>query len=227
MQNALKAYQQTRRDQLIQDHLEYVQHVIHRLLSRLPEGVDLENLQQAGIYGLVEAASQFDPARGAQFTTFAYRRITGAVIDELRRNSPLSQELLKRVGLIQQALEVLPSPVSTEALAQHTGLTEEEVESALEARRLSSASFLDEDLMKAATSEETPDAAALNNERKQLLADGIRSLPEQQRIVLTMYYLDDMRLKEIGHVMNLSESRISRVLSQAEFRLREFVRSKE
>lgn len=228
MQNALKAYKSTQRDQLIHEHLDYVQHVIHRLLSRLPEGVDLENLQQAGVYGLVEAASQFDSGRGVQFTTFAYRRITGAVIDELRRNSPLSQEILRRIGLVQQALELLTPPVSTTALAKHTGLTEEEVESALEARRFTTGSSLDEELMlQPEKTDDAPDAAAIENERKQILAEGIKSLPDQQRIVLTMYYLDDMRLKEIGNVMNLSESRISRVLSQAEFRVREFVRSTE
>jgi RNA polymerase sigma factor for flagellar operon FliA len=228
MQNALKAYQRTQRDQLIQDHLEYVQHVIHQMLSRLPDGVDLENLQQAGVYGLVQAASQFEPGRGTKFSTFAYRRIKGEVIDELRRNSPLSQEMLRRIGLVQQSLEILTPPVTTAALAAHTGLTTEKVESALEARRLTTSSILDEELMSASdTDETTNDADALQDEQKQLLASGIKSLPDQQRIVLTMYYLDDMRLKEIAQVMNLSESRISRVLSQAEFRLREFVRAKE
>lgn len=228
MNSALKAYRQTQRDQLILDNLDYVPHVIHRLLARLPEGVDLENLQQAGVYGLIEAAEQFEPRGDTQFTTFAYPRIIGAVIDELRRNSPLPQEMLRRVRLVEQALEVLSPPVSVEAISKQSGLSKEEVESAIEARRLTANAFLEDEMIPTASPENSsPDAAAEWNERKHLLASGIKELPEQQRLVLTMYYLDDMRLKEIADVMNLSESRISRVLSQAEFRLREFVRSKE
>jgi len=229
MQSAVKAYRRSQRDQLILDHLEYVQHVIHRLIGRLPDGVDIENLHQAGVYGLVEAAEQFDSGRGTAFTTFAYKRISGIVIDELRRNSPLSQEQMRRVGLVQQALDVLPPPVHPEELAAHTGLSLEEVESALEARRLANAGFLDDEILPLIgdDSVDPPDFHVLRKEQKEQLAAGIEQLAEQQRIVLTMYYLDDMRLKEIGQVMDLSESRISRVLSQAEFRLREFIRPKE
>ncbi|MFP6766206.1 MAG: sigma-70 family RNA polymerase sigma factor, partial [Planctomycetaceae bacterium] len=110
-----------------------------------------------------------------------------------------------------------------------TGLSLEEVESALEARRLANAGFLDDEILPLIgdDSVDPPDFHVLRKEQKEQLAAGIEQLAEQQRIVLTMYYLDDMRLKEIGQVMDLSESRISRVLSQAEFRLREFIRPKE
>lgn len=228
MRSAVKAYQQTRRDQLILENLEFVQHAIHKLLARLPEGVDLENLQQAGVYGLIEAAEHFDPSQGTRFRSFAWPRITGAVIDELRRNSPLPQEMHRKIGLVQSALERLPAPVGVDAIAEHTGLTQDQVEAALEARRLSAGTPFDEEMIPGVdSSPEEPDAVALRNEKKELLARGIQALPEQQRIVLTMYYLDDLRLKEIGAVISLSESRVSRILSKAELALREYIRSKE
>ena len=226
--SAVKTYQKAQRDQLILDHLEYVAHVIRKQLNRLPDGVDLENLEQAGVYGLVEAAEQFDPAKGAAFTTFAFPRILGAVIDELRRNSPLSQEAMRRVSLVQHVLEKHPPPVTEEIIAKETGLTVEQVHSALEALRLTSFGLLDEarDLQASRSSGPQPDEELLREERKQLLANGIRDLPNQERIVLTMYYRDDMRLKEIAEALQLSESRISRVLSSAELRLREYIRSR-
>ena len=90
---AIQKYQrvatQSKRDDLILSHLPLVKHVIGRLVGELPPGVDVENLESAGVLGLVEAAGKFDPTRNAQFKTYAYLRIRGAIYDELRRNSPL------------------------------------------------------------------------------------------------------------------------------------------
>src|SRR5437764_11345802 len=84
-----------RRDRLILDHLPLVRHAIGRLVGRLPAGVDAENLESAGVLGLVEAATRFDADRGVKFETFAYLRIRGAVVDELRRSSCLPQQVLE------------------------------------------------------------------------------------------------------------------------------------
>src|SRR5271163_3268805 len=114
-----------RRDQLILAHLPMVKHVIGRLVGRLPSGVDAENLESAGILGLVEAANRFDPERGVKFETYVYMRIRGAVVDELRRNSCLSQLMLEQVACVKRAYRDLVPPVTVEALAGATGLSED------------------------------------------------------------------------------------------------------
>src|SRR5438105_15672875 len=108
-------------------HLALVRHVIGKLVAGLPRGVDVENLESAGTLGLVEAAQQFDPDRGVAFKSYAYKRIRGAILDELRRNCPLPQEMMERVALIRKAHRELPRPVTLEALAESTGFTLDEV----------------------------------------------------------------------------------------------------
>src|SRR5262245_61098490 len=100
------------RDELIVSHLPLVKHVIGRLIGELPPGVDIENLESAGVLGLVEAAGRFDPTQNAQFKTFAFLRIRGAILDELRRASPLPQHMLERVSRIRKAYRTLPAPVT-------------------------------------------------------------------------------------------------------------------
>ena len=104
------------RDQLVVDNLPFVRHILSKLLNQLPRGVDAENLESAGVLGLIEAASQFDASRKVEFRTFAYQRIRGAILDELRRNCPLSQQMLQRLSTLRQIRstlgETLPSKKS-------------------------------------------------------------------------------------------------------------------
>lgn len=229
-----KAYENTVRDQeqdqLILDHLEFVRQVLGRLAVRLPENCDKENLEAAGMLGLVEAARNFDPQNGAAFTTFAYQRIRGAILDELRCNCPLSQTMLQTVARVRRAYESLPPPVSLEQLAKATALTVEEVAECLESIRLANPEPWN-DLRCTihgawGRAVESPSDAIETEEARQVLADGIEHLPERERTVVTLYYMEDLRLREIGEVLKLSESRVSRILSQAEFRLKEYVRSR-
>src|SRR5579862_9811346 len=140
MQTGTQHYNQeaakTRRDQLILAHLPLVKHAIGRLVGRLPRGVDAENLESAGILGLVEAANRFDPERGVKFETFAYSRIRGAVVDEMRRNSCLPQQMLEHVATVRRAYQQLPAPATVECLASATGLSEDQVSDCLAAMRL-------------------------------------------------------------------------------------------
>jgi RNA polymerase sigma factor for flagellar operon FliA len=222
---------QRRRDELILAHLPLVRHVIGKLTAHLPPGADVENLESAGTLGLVEAANHFDPDRGTQFKTFAYARIRGAVLDELRRNCPLPQRVLQQLAQVRQAYQDLPAPASVDALAAATGLTADEVADCLAALRMTRMVSW-EGAGRAASSrpddrQEAPDARAEQEEQKRLLADALRSLPERERLVVTLYYLEDLRLKEIGQVLELSESRVSRVLNAALFHLNEYIRVRE
>ncbi|MBA4065298.1 MAG: RNA polymerase subunit sigma [Isosphaera sp.] len=217
-----------RRDELILSHLPLVKHVIGRLLGDLPAGADAENLEGAGVLGLVEAAAKFDPSRNAQFKTFAYPRVRGAIVDELRRNSPLPQHVHARVAAVRRAAQSLPQPVTVEALAEATGLTPDEVTDALAAERVGRVVSWDR-AAEAGGAEPATDGDAAHEaverwETLQQLSDAIEALPPVERLAVTLYYREDLRLKEMTEVMGLSPSRISRILTKATFELGELLR---
>ena len=221
---------QAKRDELILSHLPLVRHVLGRLAAELPPGVDVDNLESAGVLGLVEAAGKFDPTRNAQFRTFAFLRIRGAIVDELRRNSPLPQHMLEKVSAVRKAVRVLAPPVTVDAIADATGLTADEVSDALSADRFSRMVSWEQTAqpngLGVAHAAAPPDAASERWEAVQQLADAIEELPPRERMAVTLYFREEMRLKEMQEVMKLSPSRISRILSRATFELRERLRAK-
>lgn len=222
---------QAQREELILSNLPLVRHILGRLAGQLPHGADFDNLEAAGVLGLVEAANRFDPERGVHFKTFAFSRIRGAIFDELRRNCPFPQEMLERMTKIRRLLERLTPPVSIETLAAHSGLSEDDVNECLAAMRFARSISWDElagaGQRHLVSAQERPDHRLENAERKRLLAEAIGGLPENERLAISLYYLEDLRLKEIGEVLNLSESRVSRVLKSAEHRIEQYIRAKE
>ncbi len=231
MSQPYRDVEQSRKDKLIMSHLPLVKHVIGRIMVELPAGVDLENLQSAGILGLVEAANKFDPSKNTQFKTFAYLRVRGAILDELRRNCPLPQHVLERVAKIRKAYRDLPAPASVEAIAAATGMSEDEVSDTLSSMRLTKMISWEQTAQPngfgMAEHEEAPEAELERWERHQALCDAIDSLEPRARSVVVMYYREDLRLKEIAKVLGLSDSRISRILSAALFELGEKIHAKE
>ena len=213
---------------MIFSHLPLVKHLACRILAEVPPGTDVENLEAAGVLGLVESASKFDASRaGVQFKTFAYTRIRGAILDELRRNCPLPQHVMTRVKAVREARSRLNPPVRVSDLVRETGFSEDEVIDALTAIRLTRMSSWEqasaEKSVDVAESGQSPVAAAERSEQLTLLADAIQALPERQRLIVTLYYKQDLRLKEIKEVVGLSEARISRLLSKALFELGELL----
>ncbi len=230
MHSAVKAYHKVcvmdLRDRLILEHLSYVRHILGKMLGALPDYVDNENLESAGILGLVEAAGQFDPSRGTAFTTFAYQRIRGAILDELRRNCPVPQTILQNWALIRDASVHMTPPLTPEKLASATNLSIREVEDCLAAMRLTRPeNWADElgELPTPSDRETQVDAGSHRDEERRVLADAIEQLPEKMRMAVTMYHMEDMRMKEIGQVLGLSESRVSRLLTSAELQLKSII----
>jgi RNA polymerase sigma factor for flagellar operon FliA len=221
----------SRRDELVLSHLPLVRHVLGKLAAQFPPGTDTENLESAGVLGLVEAAAHFDPERNAQFKTYAYIRIRGAILDELRRNCPLPQQVLEAVARVQRAYNRLPLPVTVEALAAATGMGADEVADCLAAIRLTRTVSWELDREPLRTrldgGPERPEAALERAELRQRVAAAIEALPPRERLVVTLYYREDLRLREISSVMGLSESRVSRLLNAALFALGEYFRARE
>src|ERR1700759_3230717 len=136
LQEYSRTAEQTARDELVVSHLWLVRHLTGKVTARLPSGVDVENLESAGMLGLVEAARRFDATRGVDFKSFAALRIRGAIYDEARRNCPLPQEVMQRVMLVAKAQEQFSPPVSVDDLVAQTGLSKDEVLDALVAMPL-------------------------------------------------------------------------------------------
>ncbi|SFI36837.1 sigma-70 family RNA polymerase sigma factor [Planctomicrobium piriforme] len=227
MEAAVKAYQSVTqkefRDRLVMEHLESVRHVLGRMIPGLPRFIDADNLESAGVLGLVEAAAQFDPTRGVEFKTFAYHRIRGAILDELRRNCPLPQQVLQQWARLRQVWEQLGELASPATVAAACGLTEEEVEDCLTAIRITQPEVWQAELshhQRASDADAEPIERLNADDERRLLADAIERLPNRLRVVLSLYYMEDLRLAEIGAVLNLSESRVSRLLAQAQLQLK-------
>jgi len=219
-----RAAEQARRDRLVLDNLALVRHVLGRLLGEMPPGVDVENLEAAGVLGLVEAAARYDPTRDAQFRTFAYLRVRGAIVDELRRNSVFPQQVLQRIGAVRRARIELPARASADEIARRAGLTEDEVAETLAAMRMARPAAWEE---AAGTPDRRPppDAAIEAGDEVRRMIGLIEKLPERTRLVLTLYYHEDLRLKEIGEIVGLSASRLSRLIDATLFDLREVLRA--
>jgi RNA polymerase sigma factor for flagellar operon FliA len=221
--------EQARRNELIESHLGLVRHILGKLVAQLPPDVDVGNLESAGTLGLVEAANKYDPERGTKFKTYAYTRIRGAILDELRRNCPLPQHVLERIAKVRKAYESLPPGATSAELATAAGLSDDELADCLAAIRLTRMASWEagDSLDSHADRAEAPDALAERAEQKELLADALEALPERDRLVVTLYYMEDLRLKEIGTVLNLSESRVSRLLNGALFQIGEYMRARQ
>ena len=131
---------------------------------------------------------------------------------------------MQRVMLVAKAQDQLPAPISVDDLVAHTGLTKDEVVDSLLAMPLIRVHSLDQvSDDPSRRTESSPEATVEQSEQKRLLADAIAVLPERERLVVTLYYMEDLRLKEIGQVMKLSESRVSRLLAAAQFQLKAHV----
>lgn len=219
--------EQSATDELILSHLGYVRHILNRLLAQLPPRIDAENLESAGIVGLIEAARQFDRGRDVEFRTFSYQRIRGAILDELRRNCPLSQQMLQRIAFLRRTRDQLDSSATVEELALAAGMPVGQVADCLAAARLTRPESWNESVHGESFS--APESADLSeqDEMRQVLADGIETLPETMRVAVTLHYLEGLKLREVGTVLGLSESRVCRIVNGARERLKDYVRQRD
>lgn len=217
------------RDKLILDHVPLLQHIVGRMSYDIPGRVQRDDLFGWGMRGLIEAADGFEPDRGLQFSTFAYSRIRGAILDELRRLDFLPRgrrDRLREVEAIVHELEQdQGEPPSPEEIALRMGVSIDEVDEILHSARVACWASLEggpsEELgaLLADPRSEDPVGSAEWNEMKALLVQCITGLPEPEKTVITLYYGEELLLKEIGEVLGVTESRVSQVHSRALYRL--------
>ena len=224
------------RDELVVTHLPLVKFIVDRIASSLPPHLDRDDLRSAAVIGLISAAERFDPSRGVQFKTFAEQRIRGTIMDELRAQDWLTRSLRDKFKKLEKEFSQLEQRLgrnpSSDEVATAMGLELKDYFRLLEEIHLLSFVSLDDawhdedgapfgllDVLEDKGTE-SPQSQLIARQTVERLAEAIDSLPEKERIVITLYYYEELNLKEIGAVLDLTESRISQLHSQAIIRLR-------
>jgi RNA polymerase sigma factor for flagellar operon FliA len=225
------------REQIILEHLPQVRLIARKIHERLPESVNLEDLISTGVVGLIAAIDRFDPAHNVKLKTYAEYKIRGAIMDSLRGLDWAPRQQRRRAKQIESAIlrcEQRLHRMPTEAeIAEALQVTLEEYHEWLVDVRgvnlgsLENAYPEDEgrDLLKyiADDTEASPSQLLERSELERLLADAIERMPEIERTVLSLYYKEELTLREISKIVHLHESRISQLKSQAILRLRAFM----
>lgn len=232
---ASEAYaQQTKEslaEELILEHLPLVRHIVHKVTAQLMRKADLEDLISAGTLGLVKAARAFDPTKDAEFKTYAYIRVRGAVIDELRTRSFVPSSVHGQVQRIRKGYRKCIArngvPPTDDELAAAVGISTAQLYRSLEEARkqhfLSIHGLTDDEptVGYLVPPDRSPSPAA-QVERKELLerlTQAIKELPKRDRLVLMLYYERDLTMKEASQVLGITESRVSQVHASAIFKL--------
>jgi len=226
------------RDRLILTYAPLVKYVAGRLGSGLPAHIDGGDLIQYGLLGLIGAIERFEPERDIKFETYAIARIRGAIIDELRAMDWVPRSVRSRARDIERAIAELESKTgkapTDEEIAQKLGLTQEELDESLSDIARSSIAALDElwtvsggdgdqvALIDTIEDTEAPDPqrSLSQTEMKEAIADAIARLPEREKLVITLYYYEELTLREIGEVLGVTESRVSQLHTKAILRLK-------
>jgi len=233
-----KTRAQPARDRLILTYAPLVKYVAGRLGSGLPAHVEEEDLVSYGLLGLINAIERYDPDRDVKFETYAITRIKGAIIDELRAMDWVPRSVRARAREIERAIAELErrltrSP-SDEEIASKLGITVEELEGSLTEISRSSIAALDElwtvgssggdSVALIDTIEDTqgrePQSELAVSEQREALGEAIARLPEREKLVVTLYYYEELTLREIGEVLGVTESRVSQLHTKAILRLK-------
>lgn len=224
------------KDEIIVEYAPLVRFIAQKIAARLPSNIELDDLISCGVIGLMDAIDKFDPTRDNKFKTYAEFRVRGAILDELRAQDWVPRSVREKAKLVERTYAKLEAdlgrPATDEEMCVALECTQEEFHDLL--NKSKSVSLLNID-----------DSASFNRGDKKLLAglvedskssnpyhavsyknvrdkikEGIKSLPEKQRLVLSLYYYEDLNLKEIGQVLDVTESRVSQLHTQAIMKLK-------
>ncbi|GAB6273924.1 MAG: FliA/WhiG family RNA polymerase sigma factor [Peptococcaceae bacterium] len=220
------------KDKLILFYLPLVKYLAARLAIHLPFGISKEDLESCGVMGLLEALKKFNPKRGVNFTSFARHRVKGAMIDEIRRLSLVPRRLWNQINKVEQAkkeLALTEEEVNDQRIAAKTGLSLEDIKKIDACARQTQLAYLSqEDFLESkslfdldSTEPTEPLEIILKEEKHQDLAQAISSLEERDKLILALYYQEGLTLKEIGLVLNITESRVCQLHTRAIKALRE------
>jgi RNA polymerase sigma factor for flagellar operon FliA len=218
-------------DERVLQYASLVKRIAYHLLNKLADSVQVEDLIQAGMLGLLEAIKNYDSTQGASFETYAGIRIRGSMLDEVRRSDWTPRSVHKKWRKVTEAIRSIENQTGRAArsteIAEYLGIDVEEYNRILEdscSCRLFSVEELAESgdhfLDEAVNFMQEPIADLSREGLQKAVADAIKGLPEREQLILSLYYEEELNLREIGEVLNISESRVSQICSQAVLRLR-------
>lgn len=221
--------QESNEDRVIK-HAPLVKRIAYHLMGRLPSSVQVDDLIQAGMIGLLEASRQYDPSHGASFETYAGIRIRGSMLDEMRKNDWAPRSVYRKARMLAEAVRKIENETGRDArdheVAESLGITIDSYHRLLQDSRGHSVFSYDDTrnsdrsmLEELANDDPGPFEGVQTSIFKKSLAEEINGLPERERLVLVMYYDEELNLREIGEVLGVTESRISQIHSQAIIRL--------
>jgi RNA polymerase sigma factor for flagellar operon FliA len=218
-------------NELVVLHEPLVKRIAYHLMSRLPASVQADDLIQAGMIGLIEASRKFDPEQGASFETYAGIRIRGAMLDEIRRTDWTPRSVHRKAREVAEAVRKIENDKGRDArdveVAGEMGISLEEYHKILQdSTGCRIFSFEDpgmlgeEGMPQSGRHVDQPLENLQKSDFKQGLADEIKGLPERERLVMALYYDEELNLREIGEILGVSESRVCQIHGQALIRLR-------
>ena len=233
---------QENRDAVIKEFAPMVKYVANRIALRLPPHIEVDDLVSVGVLGLIDAIQKYDPTRGAKFKTYAEFRVRGAILDELRSMDWVPRSVRQKAAsmdaVVQKLQAQLGRPPEDDEVAAALGLSLEDFFSTLnQTRSMPVLSLEDLGISKdtgeqqslldclAGKSDADPQTQLRLNELKTIIAKAIDALPEKERLMVSLYYYEELTMKEIGEVLSITESRVSQIHSKAVYRLRTKLKS--
>ncbi len=222
--------------EMVDSSLPAVRYLANRIASRLPAHIDVEDLVQVGLVGLLQSADRYDPGRGVKFQTYANRRVEGAMLDYLRSLDWRPRSVRRRGRELEQAVATaeqrLGESASQEDLAREMGISASELDQwirdACSSGEWHATSFAEQNLDEGSRDllaelrdpSDSPEETVGKQEMLQVMAEAVNGLPHKERLVLSMYYYEHCTMKEIGSFLDVRQSRVSQLHSQAIGRLR-------
>ena len=232
----------TNREKLIREYAGLIKFIASKIAARLPSNIELDDLMSSGVIGLMDAIDKYDSSRDNKFKTYAEFRIRGAILDELRSQDWVPRSIREKAKVLERAYSKIEREKGRQATDEEAcielGMTTDQYHEMLnEVRSVSLLSY--DDLTNLSNADKrslhgngeagskvpTPFSEVSVAHLKKLVSEAIEDLPEKQRLVLSLYYYEDLNLKEIGRVLDVTESRVSQLHSQAIFKLKARLRN--
>lgn len=223
------------RDKLIQEYAPKIKYMAYRLSYRLQPDIDIDDLISAGVIGLMDAMDKYDPSKETLFKTYAEFRIRGAMLDEIRAMDWIPRSVKEKSGLLYRTIAKLEKrlgrPPAEEEIAKELNMTLEEYQdfllqahgsSMISLEDLGQNSDDDRDILECIENPDKRDPLTLllKKDTRDILVRAIENLPEKERKVVSLYYYNELTMKEIGRILEVTESRVSQLHTQAMFRLK-------
>ncbi len=211
-------------EERITSNMTLVKRITYHLMGKLPAGIESDDLMQAGMIGLMAAAKDYLPDRGASFTTYAGIRIRGAILDEIRQINWSPRSVQKKAQVLSRAVQEVEARSGGHAtdrqLSEQLGISLEEYHNMARDVAASQLLYIDDDEPDHMIESEDPITVLEGDGLKAAVMAAIDHLPEREKLVMALYYQEELNLKEIGEVLGVSESRVCQIHGQALTRLR-------